>query len=336
MEHTRKMASVDPRLLEALRPPPPTHTLGRVLRGLDGEMSLVLDRTDLDQGDNIELYNQILLRYNTMANKRVKQPTRVVVVNDDGAAAAAAAAAMQDGGTATAAAEPLAATGRDVDIVEIVPKSLKPKALRLMKRLRNDPSIQWNDRGGLIIEGSAIPGNNMIDLVHDVLRKRKQSDPVGWQPFAKHLKHINLPMELVGNVDRRQYMQQTTHGSSPRWSDRVKRQAVRSPTTGSRHRQAPSSNGWESYYVGLVSHLWHSRVMTAVGCRSITVVVGVIVCLIFYVTVFVLRHRLSLPLAWCSGGLVVEINNTTNGTWGAAEQPRNRSYLDVATSMPNA
>ena len=69
--------------------------------------------------------------------------------------------------------------------------------------------------------------------------------------------------------------------------------------------------------------------MTAVGCRSITVVVGVIVCLIFYVTVFVLRHRLSLPLAWCSGGLVVEINNTTNGTWGAAEQPRNRSYLDV-------
>ena len=88
--------------------------------------------------------------------------------------------------------------------------------------------------------------------------------------------------------------------------------------------------------MGLVPHLWHSRVMTAVGCRSITVVVGVIVCLLFYVTVFVLRHRLSLPLSWCSGGLGVEINNTTNGTWGAAEQPRNRSYLDVATSMPNA
>ena len=90
------MALVDPRLLESLRPPPPPpppppNTLDRVLRGLDGEMSSVLDRTDLDEGDKVKLYNQILLRYNTMANKRVKQPTRVVVVNDDGAAAAAAA-----------------------------------------------------------------------------------------------------------------------------------------------------------------------------------------------------------------------------------------------------
>ena len=68
-----------------------------------------------------KLYNQILLRYNTMANKLFKQPTRV----------------------AAAAAEPLAATGTEVDIVESVPKSLKPKALRLMKRLRNDQSIQW-------------------------------------------------------------------------------------------------------------------------------------------------------------------------------------------------
>ena len=202
------MALVDLRLLEYLRPPPPTNTLDRVLRGLDGEMSSVLDRTDLDEGDKVKLYNQNLLRYNTMANKRVKQPTRVVVVNDDGAAAAAAA--MRDGGTATAAAEPLAATGTDVDIVESVPKSFKPKSLRLMKRLRNDPSIQWND------QGSAIPGSNMMDLVCDVLRKRNQNDPVGWQPVAKHLKHINLPMELVGNADRRQYMQQTTHGSSPR------------------------------------------------------------------------------------------------------------------------
>ena len=92
MEHTSKMALVDPRLLESLRPPsPPTNTL----RGLEGEMSSVLDRTDLDEGDKVKLYNQNLLRYNTMANKRVKQPTRVVVVNDDGATAAAEAAAVE-------------------------------------------------------------------------------------------------------------------------------------------------------------------------------------------------------------------------------------------------
>ena len=198
MEHTRKMALVDPRLLESLRPAPPlTNSLDRVLRGLDGEMSSVLDRTDLDEGDKVKLYNHILLRYNTTADKRFKQPTRVVVVNDDGTAVAAAA--MRDAGTTQAAAssESLAATTADADIVESVPKSLKSKADRLMKRLKNEPTIQWKDRGELILDGATIPGSNIMDLVHDVLRKRKQSDPVGWQPFVKHLKHITIPMELV-------------------------------------------------------------------------------------------------------------------------------------------
>ena len=198
MEHTRKMALVDPRLLESLRPAPPlTNSLVRVLRGLDGEMSSVLDRTDLDEGDKVKLYNQILLRYNTTADKRFKQPMRVVVVNDDGTAVAAAA--MRDAGTTQAAAssQSLAATRADADIVESVPKSLKSKADRLMKRLKNEPTIQWKDRGELILDGATIPESNMMDLVHDVLSKRKQSDPVGWQPFVKHLKHITIPMELV-------------------------------------------------------------------------------------------------------------------------------------------
>ena len=136
-------------VLETLRPapPPPTNSPDRVLRGLE---SSIFDRADLGEGDKVKLYNQILLRYNTMADKRFKQPTRVVVVNDDGTAAAAA---MRDAGTTqpTASSKPLTTTGADADILESVPKSLKSKADRLMKRLKNDPT----------------------------LRKRKQNDPVG-------------------------------------------------------------------------------------------------------------------------------------------------------------
>ena len=36
----------------------------------------------------------------------------------------------------------------------------------------------------------------MVDLVNDVLRKRKASSPVGWESFARHLRHLNTPMEL--------------------------------------------------------------------------------------------------------------------------------------------
>ena len=54
MEHARKMALVDPRLLDTLRPqpppPPPTDTLGKKVQALDDEMMTILNRKDLDDG----------------------------------------------------------------------------------------------------------------------------------------------------------------------------------------------------------------------------------------------------------------------------------------------
>ena len=62
----RKMALVDPRLLETLRTPiqPPIDTN---LRDLDSEMTSILDKTDIDVSEKVRLYNQALLRYNDMA-----------------------------------------------------------------------------------------------------------------------------------------------------------------------------------------------------------------------------------------------------------------------------
>ena len=54
-----------------------------------------------------------------------------------------------------------------------------------------------------------VAGSNVVDLVNDLLRKRK-TDPTGWQPFARQLRAMNLPMELVGNVTRRAYIRQVT------------------------------------------------------------------------------------------------------------------------------
>ena len=66
MAHVRKMALVDPRLLETLRTPiqPPIDTN---LRDLDSEMTSILDKTGIDVSEKVGLYNQALLRYNDMA-----------------------------------------------------------------------------------------------------------------------------------------------------------------------------------------------------------------------------------------------------------------------------
>ena len=61
----------------------------------------------------------------------------------------------------------------------------------------------------------AIRGSNAVDLVHDLLRNRKTPDPVGWQQFANQMRAANIPMELVGNVTRRLYLQKKRGKRTP-------------------------------------------------------------------------------------------------------------------------
>ena len=53
-----------------------------------------------------------------------------------------------------------------------------------------------------------IPNTHIHDLVQDVLRKCKTHVPVGWQTFARALRESNIPQDLVGNLDRWQWMNQ--------------------------------------------------------------------------------------------------------------------------------
>ena len=196
MEHARKMALVDPRLLDTLRSPPPplaTDTLGRKVQALDDEMKTILDRTDLDDWTKVTLYNQVLQRYNVLADKRIKEPLRVVTVNES-------EVATESGSTGTA---PAPISGLEATVLATVPKTMQAKASRLMEHLKRD--IAWTARGELIHEGVPVVGSNVVDLVNDLLRKR-QTAPTGWLPFARQLRAINLPMTLVGNVARRAYI----------------------------------------------------------------------------------------------------------------------------------
>ena len=196
MEHARKMALVDPRLLDTLRSPPPppaTDTLGKKVQALDDEMKTILDRKDLDDGTKVTLYNQVLQRYNVLTDKCIKKPLRVVTVNES----------EVEPGSGSEGAVRAPISGLEATVLATVPKTMQVKASRLMEHLKRD--IAWTDRGELIHEGVPVVGSNVVDLVNDLLRKRK-TDPTGWQPFARQLRAINLPMALVGNVSRRAYI----------------------------------------------------------------------------------------------------------------------------------
>ena len=210
MAHVRKMALVDPRLLETLRTPIQT-PVDTTLRDPDAEMTSMLDKSDVDVSEKVRLYNQALLRYNDMAKDRAAKPTPVVVVKDN---------------------EPIVATDVMADIVTTPPKTLHGKGSQLVSRLKK---INWNDRGELLHEWVAIPGSNIVDFVHDLLRKRKTSDPIGWQQFASQMHASNIPMELVGNVARRQHIQKRTRIPTP------------TPKPKKKTRPLQLLDDWESY-----------------------------------------------------------------------------------------
>ena len=204
MEHARKMALVDPRMLDTLRSlPPPTDTLGKKVQALDDEMMTILDRKDLDDRTKVTLYNQVLQRYNVLSDKHAKEPTRVITVNVSGTGVGAGTGA----GTEGAVGAPATTSGIEADVVDTVSKTMQAKARRLMVHLKRD--IAWTARGELIHEGVPVAGSNVVDLVNDMLRKRK-TDPTGWQPFTRQFRAMNLPVEFVGNVTRRDYIRQAT------------------------------------------------------------------------------------------------------------------------------
>ena len=199
MDHARKMALVDPRLLDALRSQPhPTDTVGKIVQTLDEEMKTILDRKDLDDGIKVTLYNQVLQRYNGLVDKRVKEPIRTISVNES-----TKASKSRDEDEEKEEDTPIRRL--EATVLDTVPKSLQVKARRLMEHLKRN--VTWSDRGELVHKGVPIAGSNAVDLVHDLLRKRKTDAPTGWQSLAKQLRTVNIPMELIGNAARRTYIQ---------------------------------------------------------------------------------------------------------------------------------
>ena len=86
--------------------------------------------------------------------------------------------------------------------------------------MKSASGVEWNDRGELVYKNTPVTGSNMVDLVNDVLRKRKTFEPQGWQTFARVLKDANIPMDLVGNPDHWSYMQSTRTDDRPSGQER--------------------------------------------------------------------------------------------------------------------
>ena len=91
----------------------------------------------------------------------------------------------------------------DKQIINSVLKTMQNRAKLLIQKLKDHSDvISWDDKGQLVLEGSIIPNSNIVDLVNDVMQKRKGFNPEHSNTFAKALAKINVPEDYLRNPNR--------------------------------------------------------------------------------------------------------------------------------------
>ena len=170
------MHLVDPKMMmqQVTAPVNPIH---RSIVTLDDDMRTVLDRRDLSDDEKVRQYNQILQRY-LKYHDHLRTPS------------------LRKESTQV----------KEEDVVRTVPLKFRAKAENLLKRIEREPNMHWNERGEFVHDGRVIKGSNIVDLVNDVVRHRKDFQPHGWQDFARALRRGNVPQDLVGNRRRWDWM----------------------------------------------------------------------------------------------------------------------------------
>ena len=223
MEYAKKMVLVDPRMLESAPVQRDTTTytqpesvvIDMTIRGLHEGLQKILNNPNMSEDDKAKLYGHYLQEYLTMRSKQTK------VYREAALPPARELPLPTPQPTAQPTAQPTPPPGEGVasphierEIVETAPKLYKKQAHLLVERIKQDPSMSWNSRGELVVEGAPVPNSNVVDLVNDMLRRRKSVNPVGWQTFARQLRKSNVPQDLVRNVDRWAFMQQESAPTS--------------------------------------------------------------------------------------------------------------------------
>ncbi len=264
MQHAQKMILVNPDtvgLTSVKDRPTSSESLTRTR--LDQELKDILDRTDLDSYDKLQLYNQVLQRYLTFYN-RTKQPMTVKLIGNPLTTAQDNHDPRQDDhqlanedNTLTdkgAAAIPSLNDTKAEKLMANFPITLKKKAHTLLEMIRNSKGIlDFNEGGELLVDGHVISGSHISDLIYDALIGKSGFEPRGMEQFLAGMVRLNVPERLIRNKSRRLALRRMKQTTSPRKSTRSRVTSIvkakkKTSTPKSRIKSKRAGHlTWESY-----------------------------------------------------------------------------------------
>lgn len=203
------MILVDPRMVNSLQTssgPPVPDAHSQSLQEMDHGMRDVLERRDMSIEDKADMYHQILRRYLKRFEQYKEKPLGTVNVKPI-VPEFRAVSVTNDGGIgeseAVSESKKPDQWGRiEREVMDSVPRKMQRKAERILQRLQHNPELKWNSQGEIEFQGQLVKNSNLVDLVNDVLRKRKNFEPRGWKTFATALQRINIPQDLIGHPER--------------------------------------------------------------------------------------------------------------------------------------
>ena len=177
MEHVKRLVLVPEHMVEQ-RKKPLAAPLATQVNEMDSDMQDIIRRQDISIDEKAKLYDQNLQRYLTFYDKRMNKPLRVNVTHTD-------QAEEPQGEQPSEETEP--SDEIETDIMDSVPATMKSRARQLIKKLKsNKDLIGWNEQGQMVFKGRSVPSTNIVDLVNDSLRQRKNFNPDGWELFSRY------------------------------------------------------------------------------------------------------------------------------------------------------
>ena len=137
------------------------------------------------------------------------------------------------------------------EILESVPYQSRYKARRLLRILRENPEVEWNEKGELIFRQTPVPRSHMADLINYSLKTTKNDtvEPIGAKEFSKALASSHVSREFVPNYKSWKYVREAqtpVKGPTSEWSSESS--TKRTKRTKKRQKPPPIKlDYWEEY-----------------------------------------------------------------------------------------
>jgi hypothetical protein len=96
-----------------------------------------------------------------------------------------------------------------VQIISTLPPSKQFKARQLIDFIRKIPGLEVNPDKSISYKNRNVPGSNYNELIRDfTLNRPTKPAAEGWTVLATALREASVPMSLIGNKAKLQYINQ--------------------------------------------------------------------------------------------------------------------------------